>query len=119
LVAVHDDEHLAWMVLRGVLRRIVDVEKWTAFRSVALIVEQNPRSKGLVQSEFGDLGIEETGVALPVACYYIPKSSGEPGLEIADSSPTRVPGMHGASWSKARAASERIFERCSKVWVLD
>src|SRR5271169_4838963 len=50
LVAVHDDEHLAWVVLRGFLRRIVDVAKWTAFRSVALIIEQNPRSKRLVES---------------------------------------------------------------------
>jgi hypothetical protein len=84
LANIHDEEHLAFVVLRGLQKRIVDVAKWTAFRSAAIIFEQNPRSRRLVQSAFAGFGIEENGTRLPVEFYDMPKSAGETGLEVAD-----------------------------------
>jgi len=84
LTSVHEDEHLAWMVLRSLHKRIVDVAKWTQFRSAAIVFEQNPRSKALLQSAFANFGIEENGVTLPIEFHDMPKIAGEPGLELAD-----------------------------------
>jgi hypothetical protein len=61
LAAIHDEEHLAYIVLRALHQRIVDVARWTPFQSIALIFEQNPRSKRLLRSAFNDLGFEEDG----------------------------------------------------------
>jgi len=60
LVAIHDEEHLAFIVLRTLCQRIVDVARWTPFQSM-VIFETNPRSKRLLKSAFGDLGLQEDG----------------------------------------------------------
>jgi hypothetical protein len=31
-----------------------------------------------------DFGIEEKGRPIPIECYFMPKSAGEPALEVAD-----------------------------------
>ena len=56
LAAIQGEEHLAYIVLRALHQRIVDVVRWTPFQSIALIFEQNPRSKRLLRSAFSDLG---------------------------------------------------------------
>lgn len=84
LTSVHEDEHLAWMVLRALQKRIVDVAKWTELQSAAIVFEQNPRSKRLLKSAFSNFGIEENGAVLPIEFFEMPKSTGEPGLEVAD-----------------------------------
>jgi Protein of unknown function (DUF3800) len=84
LANIHEEEHLAWTVLRALPNRILDVAKWSPFRSLALIFERNPRSKNLLQSVFSDLGFEEDGIPLPVELFEMSKDAGEPGLEVAD-----------------------------------
>jgi len=82
--AIPEAEHLAWMVLRALHNRILVIAKWTPFRSVAIVVERNPRSKRLLQSAFADLGFEEDGKPVPVDLYEMDKKAAEPGLEVAD-----------------------------------
>ncbi|HKM72997.1 MAG TPA: hypothetical protein VJX94_23535, partial [Stellaceae bacterium] len=84
LAMISDEEHLAWMVLRAFLKRIMDVANWTQFQSMAIVFERNPRSKHLLQSAFSGISIEEAGRRLPIEFFEMEKRVGEPGLEAAD-----------------------------------
>ncbi len=110
LAAIHDNEHLAYIVLRALHQRIVDVARWTPFQSVALIFEQNPRSKRLLQSAFSDLGIEEDGKKLPIDLYDMPKSAGEPGLEVADFVANTIAGHARAHLVERRSGFRKDFQ---------
>jgi hypothetical protein len=52
--------------------------------SVALIFESSQRGDPLVIQHFGELELQENDKPLPTEHCFMPKSSGEPALEIAD-----------------------------------
>ena len=115
LTAVQDAEHLAWMVLRGLQKRILAVANWTVFQSVALIFERNPRSRRLLLSAFGDLGLEENGRRLPVELHEMPKSAGEPGLEVADFIANTVAGHARSHLVERRSGFRKDFQQSFKA----
>lgn len=65
-------------------QRIIDIAKWSSFRSVAVIFESSERADPLVEKAFQDFAFEEGGTPIPVDCYFMRKREGEPGLEVAD-----------------------------------
>jgi hypothetical protein len=110
LVAIHDEEHLAYIVLRALCQRIVDVARWTPFQSMALIFEANPRSKRLLQSAFRDLTLEADGKKLSVGFYYMPKSAGDPALEVADFVANTIAGHARAHLVERRSGFRKDFQ---------
>jgi len=52
--------------------------------TVALIFESSERCDPLVRRYFGELGFLQEGRSIPTEHCFMPKSAGEPGLEIAD-----------------------------------
>jgi hypothetical protein len=65
--------------------RIVDIARWTAFDSVAVIFESSDRADRLIEEAFQGFALEEGGAApIPVECYFMRKAHGEPALEVAD-----------------------------------
>jgi hypothetical protein len=64
--------------------RIVEIARWTPFREVHIIFESSQRADPLIENAMQDFGLEESGKSIPVECYFMPKSAGEPGLEVAD-----------------------------------
>jgi hypothetical protein len=52
--------------------------------TLALIFESSQRGNPLVQQYFGELGLLDNGRPVPTEHCFMPKSAGEPGLEIAD-----------------------------------
>jgi hypothetical protein len=64
--------------------RIVDIARWTAFDSLAVIFESSQRADRLIEDAFQGFALEEGGNAIPVECYFMPKQHAEPALEVAD-----------------------------------
>lgn len=52
--------------------------------TIALIFESSQRGDPLVQQHFGELGLLDQGRPIPTEHCFMPKSAGEPCLEIAD-----------------------------------
>jgi hypothetical protein len=65
-------------------KRIVDIARWTPFDSLAIIFESSERADPLIQDAFQGFAIAEAGKPIPVDFYLMPKSAGEPALEVAD-----------------------------------
>lgn len=65
-------------------QRIVDVARWTGFMEIAVVFEHASRTTRLLEQEFGDFAVEEGGIRLPTECFVMPKSAGQPALEVAD-----------------------------------
>jgi hypothetical protein len=72
------------IVVESLKKRIVDVARYSPFRSMVVIFEDNPRANSLIERYFGYFPLEEDGKQLPVRCYFMPKSSNFPALEVAD-----------------------------------
>jgi hypothetical protein len=53
-------------------------------KTVALIFESSERGDPLVERYFGELSLQQGDHVLPTEHCFMPKSSGEPGLEVAD-----------------------------------
>jgi hypothetical protein len=71
--------------IAGVLKqRILDIAKRTRFTDLKVVFESSNRVDHLIEKAFGDFGLEESGQAIPTECYFMPKSAGEPALEVAD-----------------------------------
>jgi len=68
-------------VLKG---RILEILKWTTASSVAVIFEASDRANRTIVEAFGEMRIEEEGKPIPLDCFFMPKSVGEPALEVAD-----------------------------------
>jgi hypothetical protein len=110
MTSVPEEEYGAWMVLRSFYNRILDVARWTDFRSVTLIFESNPRSKALRQKALADLKIEENGATLPLDIYEMEKSVGEPGSEVADFVANAVHGHAKAALADGRRGFRKDFQ---------
>jgi len=98
------------MVLRGFCNRILDVARWTDFRSAVLIFESNSRSDTLRHAALADLEIEENGTTLPLDVYQMKKSVGAPGLEVADFVANAVHGHAKATLADRRPGFRKDFQ---------
>jgi Protein of unknown function (DUF3800) len=68
----------------SLLNRIVDVAKWMPFSSIVVIFEENKHLTPRLQAALADFRFEENGRVTPHDWCVMPKSAGEPGLEVAD-----------------------------------
>ena len=68
-------------VLKG---RILEILKWTLASSVAVIFEASDRANRTIVEAFGEMRLEEDGKPIPIDSYFMPKSAGDPALEVAD-----------------------------------
>jgi hypothetical protein len=66
------------------MNRIADVAKWTPFRQLAVVFESSQRADAAVEAAFGDFGLRDNGRPIPTNFFFMPKSAGEPALEVAD-----------------------------------
>jgi hypothetical protein len=71
-------------IAKTLQNRIVDIAKWTRFTDLRLILESSHRADKAIENAFQGFGLEEDGKTIPVECYFMPKSAGEPALEVAD-----------------------------------
>jgi hypothetical protein len=67
-------------------RRIAEVARWTAFESVAVVLESSQRADKLIEQALQDFRVEikEDGKPVPIEFYFMEKKRGEPALEVAD-----------------------------------
>jgi hypothetical protein len=80
-----DGEPLMRFVVETFKRRIVDIAKWTPFKSIIVVVESNPRANRLIEQYLGEMRVEEDGRPIPVEFYFMEKKpSHDPALEVAD-----------------------------------
>jgi len=77
-------EPLMRFVVEVLKPRIVDVLKWMPFRSIVVIFEDNLRTNRLIEQYFGNVQFQVDGQDVPADFYFMPKSSGDPALEVAD-----------------------------------
>jgi uncharacterized protein DUF3800 len=69
------------VMLKQHIARLVSVVPCT---HVALIFESSDRGDPLVRQYFGELGLRATDIDIPIEHCFMPKSSREPALELAD-----------------------------------
>ncbi len=67
-------------------RRIAEVASWTAFESIAVILESSQRANRLIEQALQDFRVEikEDDKPVPIEFYFMEKKHGEPALEVAD-----------------------------------
>jgi hypothetical protein len=78
------DMHAMTPVMGMLKRHIARIVEHSPCSTVALIFESSQRGDQLVQQHFGELGLIEEGRPVPTEHCFMPKSAGEPALEIAD-----------------------------------
>jgi hypothetical protein len=73
------------MAVAGTLaNRLTDILRWQPFEGVELIFEHSERLAPILERVFSDFQIQERGKEIPLGLSWMAKSSGEPGLEVAD-----------------------------------
>jgi hypothetical protein len=78
------DMHAMAAVMGMLKQHIARIVERLPCSTVALIFESSQRGDPLVRQHFGELGLLEEGRPIPTEHCFMPKSAGEPGLEIAD-----------------------------------
>jgi hypothetical protein len=78
-----DIDHLT-IVARVLMNRIVEVARWMPFHQLAIVFEASQRANALIEAALQGIGLEADGQKVPLHCAFMPKSAGEPGLEVAD-----------------------------------
>ena len=72
-------------IAKTLQNRVVEIARWTRFKELKIIFESGERADPLIEEAFQDFGLEEDdNKPIPVDCYLMPKSAGEPALEVAD-----------------------------------
>lgn len=66
------------------LEQMLHCARWTSFTDIAFVLESSDRLEGRIEKATRGLRLEENGKSLPINWYWLPKSSAEPGLEVAD-----------------------------------
>src|SRR5258705_3135373 len=64
--------------------RIVEIARRTPFKELHVVFESSQRADPLIEEAMQGFGLEENGKSIPIECYCMPKSAGEPALEVAD-----------------------------------
>ena len=62
----------------------MEIGRFTQFKELHVIFESSQRADPLIQEAMQGFDLEETGISIPSECYFMPKSAGEPALEVAD-----------------------------------
>jgi hypothetical protein len=76
--------HSAVPVMGGLHEDIANLASRIPCAAVKIIVESSQRANPIFQQCFGELTPDGAGLAIPVTYHFMPKSSAEHGLEIAD-----------------------------------
>ena len=71
-------------VARALGNRLTDIAKWQPFESVAIIFEHSQRLAPQIEQVFGNFNLIEDEKPIPLELFWMDKSAGEPGLEVAD-----------------------------------
>jgi hypothetical protein len=71
-------------VAQALGNRLTDIAKWQPFGSVAVVFEHSQRLAPQIEQVFGDFSVIEDGKTVPLELFWMEKSVGEPGLEVAD-----------------------------------
>jgi hypothetical protein len=71
-------------IAKTLQNRVVEIARWTRFSDLKIMFESSDRADPLIKEAFQDFGLEEDGRPIPVDCYFMPKSAGDPALEVAD-----------------------------------
>jgi hypothetical protein len=64
--------------------RINEIVGRTLCREVRVIFEASGRADPLIEEAFRYLEVRRGWKLIPTQCYFLPKSAGDPGLEVAD-----------------------------------
>jgi hypothetical protein len=79
------DELSLMRTMKTVLQlRITDIVEATLCREVKVIFEASQRADKLIEDAFQDFEVARRGRRIPSECYFMPKSVGDPALEVAD-----------------------------------
>jgi hypothetical protein len=97
------------------VRRILDLFKWTDAPSLVVVFESSQRTNSMIQRHFAGIKIDEHGGDLPIEWCFMPKQANEPALEVAD---FIMHAVHGLAWDEvegrnryARRDFRAIFQR--------
>jgi len=71
-------------VARALGNRVADIARWQPFESVAIVFEHSQRLAPQIEQVFGDFNLIEDGKTVTLELFWMDKSVGEPGLEVAD-----------------------------------
>lgn len=71
-------------VARALGNRLADIARWQPFGSVVIFFEHSERLAPQIEQVFGGFNLIEDGKTIPLKLYWMDKSVGEPGLEVAD-----------------------------------
>ena len=82
--SLHPSLSPAQTVLASLKNRILDIVNRTPATSVYVIFETNERLKAVTELGFSDFDLTENGRSVPCQCFFMPKSSADPALEVAD-----------------------------------
>jgi hypothetical protein len=72
------------IVLRMLAQRIQFLVDRVPAKSLAVIFEHNERAQAVIEKYFGMISVQRDGKPLPTELCWMPKSSNEPALEVAD-----------------------------------
>ena len=78
------------IIARCLYNRIIDIAKWTCFKSVVIMVEDSQRCNALAKKYFPAYGFQEYNkeinkdTKMPSNYYFVKKDLVEPGAEVAD-----------------------------------
>jgi hypothetical protein len=89
--------------------RIADIAQWTPLGSLALIFEASKRADALIARATDGLRVTIDGKPIPVSVNFLPKSAGEPAMEVADFIVQAIGGQ-ARHELKRRAGRRRDFE---------
>lgn len=71
--------------MKGVLeKRINDIVSKTLCTEVRVVFESSERANRLIESTFQSFDFHRGSERIPSECCFMPKSAGEPALEVAD-----------------------------------
>jgi hypothetical protein len=101
-------------VAKTFANRIVEIVRWSAARSIAVIFERNDRIAGRLKAEFGSIGFSEDGKPIPVDWYFMDKGA-DPALDVADFIANTMHGMAIAKLRGRAAHTRKDFEAAFKT----
>jgi hypothetical protein len=79
-----DEMGLMKTMCRVLELRVNDILRYTLCREVKVIFESSRRTDKLIKEAFDDFEVHRGEKRIPSDCYFMPKSSTEPALEVAD-----------------------------------
>ena len=97
-----------WRHRGCVKNRIIDIARWDPVCRAAVYSSRRSGQRDRPhQQASSDSRVEENGRAIPVECFFMPKSVGEPALEVADFVMMPWGARRGTAW-KVRTDSARL-----------